>query len=1400
MSEPAITWLHLSDFHAGQRGKAVWDQAETELRPTVEAMAAWLGVPDLVMFTGDLAYRGAKKEYAQVDRFLDRLNGWLGREVPVFAVPGNHDVARPRESQLHEYAALMKYEDFPSLAKELWEKRRARPYPQLAKLFASYVEWAHGRVDGSLRKAGWEPHWSTRMPGDLSVMVTKGKLRLGLVGLNTAWGHLHDISGGLFLPVEQLHAALPGRDNPLEWFDEVSHALLLTHHPRSWLSEKGLTTYQAEVHPPRRFALAMFGHVHESLSEVTSWGGASPRAFFQAQSVFGLEGYGTREESRSLGYAWGRITASGEVRVWPLTRGPRHGGGWAFDRDTRFEPVGDELGGVLLRSGQHAEPERSSRRKKPARKEPVATRVKGSLTDEQIQRYLVTARALHGKVQLLGFGTKLRPSMGLDELYVPLDAVLDRSRHGHEVFASGQHAQAWKKGREPGELVRDEIALAKAFERARDRNKRGVVLLGDPGSGKTTYLKQVLVKVVDDGPESIGLPEGTVPVFLSLRSLKHGPKPLEELVQRGFEDPVHVVPRELGRRMCERGRILYLLDGLDEVASVEQRFAVARWIEQAMDVAKDSWFLVSCRYAGYTPDVALTDAFLELHVRPMNDAQMTRFVERWYALVEREAFDVPAHAQHEAGRRSKELLDTLTRPAFIAAQRVYELTRNPLLLTAICLVHRDHGGLPRARVQLYEEAIGVLLERWREGPAKLVRDDGLAVLQPVAAWMHERRRERATKAELHEPVAQGLATLRGAKVGADELLDGIRDDSSLLTGWGMDEYGFMHLGFQEYLTARRLRNEVLESEAVLEAVARRFGDSWWQEVILLMVALRNPGVFERLMRKLVAQPEFEDEWADSATMGLCLQEAEEITAAPFVELVISDERQTVAKRLAALRVLARGFAPVLEGMAEVLVAHPVEEVRAWWAVRGGPANRVEVGESRVRRLEACGVELVWVPGGTFMMGSPEDEVGRDVYGEDDEPYMKYLRERLGFRGHPESPQHEVTLAGLWLARTPVTNGQYRRFLEASDRDPKVKEPKHWGDRQYNQDEQPVVGVSWYDAKAYCEWAGLVLPTEAQWEYACRAGTSGPYCGEDPLALGWYWENSEKRLHAVGEKPANPWGLHDMHGNVLEWCRDALSPYATSVHGDDALRSEPVGDAVRVVRGGSWFFGARDARAACRVGDPPGDRDGFLGFRPAQVIPYPPYPFTTSKPGEAKPYPVARFGSPRASPRGRKAQRRSRAVRHAEAHRHPHAVPHHEARARCEARAARISARRRRRTRKGGRRDARPQPTSPCAHSCSSVTTTKAAPHRRRGLGIPCTATASPPRRESTPLVGRNSERLGPDESRGCRCGSRDGSRSDTPLARCEHHCSSSRRESPDSRRRWPAPSCIDLVRATSAPF
>ena len=224
-----------------------------------------------------------------------------------------------------------------------------------------------------------------------------------------------------------------------------------------------------------------------------------------------------------------------------------------------------------------------------------------------------------------------------------------------------------------------------------------------------------------------------------------------------------------------------------------------------------------------------------------------------------------------------------------------------------------------------------------------------------------------------------------------------------------------------------------------------------------------------------------------------------------------------------------------------------------------------------RSLAAAGIEMIWIAGGTFSMGSTGG-------------------------GSNEKPVTVVTLSPFWLAKTEVTQAQWGAVMGSN--------PSHFKGGQL-----PVENVSWYDAMEFCQKlteqerqagrlpAGTVytLPTEAQWEYVCRAGTTGDYAG-DLDAMAWYAKNSGTATHAVGTKQANAWGLLDMHGNVWEWCLDWYGPYSGGRVTDP--RGAPSGTS-RVFRGGGWRLEADYARSTFRDYYCPDDRDYDFGFRPAR---------------------------------------------------------------------------------------------------------------------------------------------------------------------------------------------------------
>jgi len=242
--------------------------------------------------------------------------------------------------------------------------------------------------------------------------------------------------------------------------------------------------------------------------------------------------------------------------------------------------------------------------------------------------------------------------------------------------------------------------------------------------------------------------------------------------------------------------------------------------------------------------------------------------------------------------------------------------------------------------------------------------------------------------------------------------------------------------------------------------------------------------------------------------------------------------------------------------------------------------------------------MVPIPGGKFMMGSPPSEENRK---------------------EDEGPQVEVIVEPFWMGQTEITWAEYKTFMELHDI---FKEFQSKGIRKVTKDnladaitapsnlydpsftfesgedpKQPAVTMSQYAAKQYTKWLSAItgqfyrLPSEAEWEYACRAGTTTAYYfGDDPAKLdehAWYYDNSDDRTHKVAQKKPNPWGLYDMHGNVAEWTLDQhIADHYKKLAGKPVRAADaiawPTQVEERALRGGTWEFDPEDLRAAARL--------------------------------------------------------------------------------------------------------------------------------------------------------------------------------------------------------------------------
>ncbi|MFH1463374.1 MAG: SUMF1/EgtB/PvdO family nonheme iron enzyme [Pseudomonadota bacterium] len=724
-------------------------------------------------------------------------------------------------------------------------------------------------------------------------------------------------------------------------------------------------------------------------------------------------------------------------------------------------------------------------------------------------------------------------------------------------------------------LVRDHLA---AVDPAAPAGRW--LVIGAPGGGKTTLARHLAWRLA--GVEG---PDPPVPVLLSLSALaRAGVHPFvlaeDRLRARGPGLAPNALVRALERAAGQRGRLWLLLDGLDEV-DPERLPALlgdlAAWCDDG--VLRDAVVIVLGREVVRERAAVLGPAFRLARVQPLDLPRQQGLLAKLAA------------ARVVAGEVADRLAEGLVKREYDTA-----LVGNPLLLSLLALTaaarFEEGGEAPRERVKLLDQATTLLLTRGfrfgaqaEGGASKGMRDPRLAraVLRALSLRLHEAGGEQWSTEDLDEALwglRKGRAeTWRRYKEvwGKDNgpFLAELDKEGGILGHHDGESapWRYLHRAFREFLAAEALAGRKERAGALqkgfrqgrgLEGQAQADHLERWGEVAALLCGLVGPEEARALLEGLVRDA---PELAVRALRGV-----EGLEPWEHLGLLIgmegdfeppwdNDDLDAVVDLLGRRRPQATLWAAVGPGRSTF------ELGVLWYALErlaGAPPDPARFFAACGRDRERPSLPRVALAAGEFPMGSPEG------VGEED-----------------EHPRHMVTLTRPFsLGRTTVTRAQYRAF-----------DPAHacpgW-------DDHPVTEVDWFAARLFAAWVGGRLPAEAEWEYACRAGTETAWsCGDGRAELGrhaWYGKNSRDEAYPVATRHPNPWGLYDMHGNVWEW---------TACRGYRRYSAEPVGDPVgpaagpwREVRGGSFWDSAGGCRSACRNGRRPGDRSRALGFRVA----------------------------------------------------------------------------------------------------------------------------------------------------------------------------------------------------------
>jgi formylglycine-generating enzyme required for sulfatase activity len=584
--------------------------------------------------------------------------------------------------------------------------------------------------------------------------------------------------------------------------------------------------------------------------------------------------------------------------------------------------------------------------------------------------------------------------------------------------------------------------------------------------------------------------------------------------------------------------------------------------------------LITCRTRAYRGQVQFLANVAAMPLAPFGKEEVDAFISSWA----RALYKVPAGVPDEAPEAREAMVYRASLADAIAQNPSRgTFTRSPLMLTVLAVVHWNKRRLPEQRAELYEAAVEYLLEQRRDnaGHEVPVRRECLQVIalrmftdaEGVQRTLGRRDAARAVQELLGGTLPQAEAFVE------DEELH-----SGLLVSRTEGEVEFQHLTFQEYLAAREL--SPLDGDR-WQLLAPHLHDDRWAELVLLLAGCeRRAGLREarRMIERISATGT--DVVSSAKACGLVGRILRQIR--PYG--LDASQGTNLAERL-------HGLLPIFEtGAPEV-----DERVR----IEVGEALGF-VGDPRLRDPEA---NRVLIPGGTFWMGAQRSDKQDPGYDRD--------------ASEDEAPVHQVSVSPFMIGRYPVTVGQFATFLDRDIRgnprdmlpDPHEWEgryrsdstfPSEW-DEQRAHPNRPVVGVSWYQAFAYCRWVGGRLPTESEWEWVARGTAGRKYPWGDDMPTDRH-ANFDWRVGTpvpIGIYPADvhKYGVRDLAGNVWEWCFDHYAPYTAS----HTIRPSEAAKSARVYRGGSFTRSAGSLRGAYRFYNLAHNDARGVGFRVAWSV-------------------------------------------------------------------------------------------------------------------------------------------------------------------------------------------------------
>lgn len=826
----------------------------------------------------------------------------------------------------------------------------------------------------------------------------------------------------------------------------------------------------------------------------------------------------------------------------------------------------------------------------------------------------------------------------LDQVYIDLDTTLNTYKSDLDDLRTGKRTSlndanmmklesrysAEPEGQVVGDNFGDTIPLP-LWDAIRVTSR--VVVLGDPGAGKSTFVRKLLglqaaamLKQCDPIP---GFADDLLPVLIVLRELVVNLDwlALEKLsvAQQRKELLAHIhqyLEHELKRTSAEasttliqnaleNGKVLLVLDGLDEVPQ-HQRKAVRQLVSALLSEYHVARLVITCRIRSYTGS-AVFENLQTFTIRPFEKNKIRGFVKAWYG--------TQAQLGLVAERDIQSRIQDLSMAAI--SDNLREISSNPMMLTSMAIIHQKEIGLPKERVRLYKLVVDVLLRRWQKykvGEKQLAPSPELAsfmldeirllnVMERLAFEAHQAG--KADKANADLPRMRALEILEQKEYMqslrlAEEFLDYVDQRTGLLKGNGGDlerptSYSFPHRTFQEYLAGCYMVRDRTPWREYYQRAAE--GDHWSLASQLGAEEL----YYNRRAKHTVMDLAYQLMPAEVKTeqdARAALWSAQVANIADVDEIKADTETPNGGEKYLAS--LPTRILPLLSGSLT-----PIERAEAGRIL-------AQVGDPREEVMTIAKLTFCRIPTGEFMMGDESED--------DNKPC-------------------KMTLPEYFISQYPITNAQFDQFVKTEG----YKQEKYWQEAKLHEywskdgfkgrfdkeprqvpneygypltlGNHPVVGVTWYEALAFTRWLyeqilqarqfrvfkekdlvpfrkgwQVTLPNEVEWEKAAR-GTDGqnyPWKGEFNSGFANTSETGIKSTSAVGCFPqgASPYSLQDASGNVLEWMRNDYKS------GKDDFQSVET----KGLRGGSFLYQSVSARCACRFRYYPDYGNWYGGFR------------------------------------------------------------------------------------------------------------------------------------------------------------------------------------------------------------